>query len=623
MTQLNDWLSIDKTSGTGNAQITLSASSYEELVERSATIKVQGINTNAILTVKQEALVPYLTLSNNIIHFNPVGSITITVSSNMEWEALTNDDWYTLSQTSGTKGETNVTITALSIAKQRLGEIIFKSGSITATLTINQAFESNMFITNGGNSYIDLEYVPNNNTTEIEMELIVEHTLNMYNGSRYLLGGDGDGSTIFDVSVGVNGWGNGYLYNVKFQGYGGMFLSDFGPIIDENNGNNFAIKLRKDGIYTAGTEIPLTTIGTTTNFTNSLKLFYNYDYDGAWVGRVNIYEGDTIVHSFVPFSDGQNVGLLDLINAKQHFFKSKASSQTIKTISDRVYVNPNNDGVILAPSKRYVNHIVVCGDDIPTIKSNKGWLTYEVVSHKNGFAYVNVYAIGEEGESGILTVNGKDITVKMLKGNKLYYTNKNNKLSYLDYRDTSNITFAFRKDYSKKEIYDLGIWDAEGYTFIEKMDAVETHIMENYYDGNCDGFGGYIAFDEEDCFRLDGSLSDRYEGITSIKLPDVYTLGDWQFAFCDDLERVYLPKSLKYADGIEAFLNTPTLKEMYIYADTAPKIMRKDNPNACFDGMAENGVLYYPKDSDYSGWLTEQQGVINPYRYGWTGSPTL
>lgn len=616
MANINEWLTIDKTSGTGNAQITLSASSYEELVERTATIKVQGISTNAILTVRQEALVPYLTLSNNIIHFNPVGSNTITVSSNMEWEALTNDDWYTLSQTSGTKGETNVIITVLSIAKQRLGEVIFKSGNITATLTINQTIESNMFITNGGNSYIDLEYVPNNNTTEIEMELVVEHTLNMYNGSRYLLGGDGNGSTIFDVRVGVNGWGNGYLDNFNAIGYYGMFLSNFGPIVDENNGNNFAIKLRKDGIYTAGTEIPLIKIDTTTKFTNSLKLFYDYDCDGAWVGQINIYEGDTIVHSFVPFSDGQNVGMLDLINTKQHFFKSKSSSQTIKTISDRVYVNPNNEGIILAPSKRYVNHIVVCGDDIPTITSNKEWLTYEVVSHKNGFAYVNVYAIGEEGESGILTVNGKDITVKMLKGNKLYYTNKNNTLSYLGYRDVSNITSAFRKEYSKKEIGNSG-------TLGENRAIVETHIIENYYDGNCDGFGGYIAFDEEDCFSLGGSLFDSYEGVTTIKLPDVYTLGDWQFAFCDDLERVYLPKSLKYAGGINAFQNTPTLKEIYIYADTAPEITVENGSNACFYGMAENGVLYHPKDSDYSGWLTEQQGVVNPYSFGWTGSPTL
>ena len=55
MVQLNDWLSIDKVSGTGNAEITLTASSYNELVERAASLKIQAQSINAILNVKQKA----------------------------------------------------------------------------------------------------------------------------------------------------------------------------------------------------------------------------------------------------------------------------------------------------------------------------------------------------------------------------------------------------------------------------------------------------------------------------------------------------------------------------------------------------------------------------------------
>ena len=57
-TQLNDWLSIDKISGTGNAQITLTASSYSELVDRVASLKIQAQSTNAILNVRQKAFSP-------------------------------------------------------------------------------------------------------------------------------------------------------------------------------------------------------------------------------------------------------------------------------------------------------------------------------------------------------------------------------------------------------------------------------------------------------------------------------------------------------------------------------------------------------------------------------------
>ena len=57
-TQLNNWLSIDKTSGTGNAEITLTASSYSELVDRAASLKIQAQTTNAILNVRQKAYTP-------------------------------------------------------------------------------------------------------------------------------------------------------------------------------------------------------------------------------------------------------------------------------------------------------------------------------------------------------------------------------------------------------------------------------------------------------------------------------------------------------------------------------------------------------------------------------------
>ena len=67
MAQLNDWLSIDKISGTGNAEITLTASSYEELVDRTTSLKIQGISANAILNVRQNALVPTITLSTSKI----------------------------------------------------------------------------------------------------------------------------------------------------------------------------------------------------------------------------------------------------------------------------------------------------------------------------------------------------------------------------------------------------------------------------------------------------------------------------------------------------------------------------------------------------------------------------
>ena len=91
-TQLNDWLSIDKISGTGNAEITLTASSYQELVDRTATIKVQGIGTNAILTVRQNAYNPIEELKQRYfwVEFEEPGGEIRGVKSSNDMYGLTN-----------------------------------------------------------------------------------------------------------------------------------------------------------------------------------------------------------------------------------------------------------------------------------------------------------------------------------------------------------------------------------------------------------------------------------------------------------------------------------------------------------------------------------------------------
>lgn len=104
MVQLNDWLTIDKTSGTGNAQITLSASSYEELVERTATIKLQGISTNSILTVRQEAFAPTFKVEGEL-SFSSLGGDTIFyITSNVDWY-IEDGDWYSFQIKSGKKNK--------------------------------------------------------------------------------------------------------------------------------------------------------------------------------------------------------------------------------------------------------------------------------------------------------------------------------------------------------------------------------------------------------------------------------------------------------------------------------------------------------------------------------------
>jgi len=143
MANIKEWLTIDKTSGTGNAQITLSASSYEELVERTATIKVQGISTNAILTIRQEALVPTITFSQGNLYFGHDGGVYLDtiVTSNVEWDVKYEGDWFYISHIyGGDKGETTFRVEVTeNLGNNRNGAIDFLfNGNVIATLYITQ-----------------------------------------------------------------------------------------------------------------------------------------------------------------------------------------------------------------------------------------------------------------------------------------------------------------------------------------------------------------------------------------------------------------------------------------------------------------------------------------------------
>ena len=140
-TQLNNWLSIDKISGTGNAQITLTASSYSELVDRAASLKIQAQSTNAILNVRQTALVPSATLDSYEITAYRASTYSNGITSNVPWTAVVNDNWITIDKTQGESGYTPLSITVDATTQTRNGSIIFNAEGVVLTLQIYQIYD--------------------------------------------------------------------------------------------------------------------------------------------------------------------------------------------------------------------------------------------------------------------------------------------------------------------------------------------------------------------------------------------------------------------------------------------------------------------------------------------------
>ena len=143
MANINDWLSIDKASGTGNAYITLTASSSTELQERIASLSIKTRSKEVFLNVKQLAFNNYFVLGKNLI--SPLwegGSYSNYVLSNISW-TYTSSDWLSLSVTSGSVGRTEFNVIAQPNTSEetRIGfvNIVASNGVIMGTIKVAQA----------------------------------------------------------------------------------------------------------------------------------------------------------------------------------------------------------------------------------------------------------------------------------------------------------------------------------------------------------------------------------------------------------------------------------------------------------------------------------------------------
>lgn len=120
---VNDWLEISQISGTGNAEVTLTASSYEELVERTATLKVKGVSTDALISIKQNAFIPTISISERTLYASFLGeTLTVTILSNANW-SIDNSvlpEWITINDASG---EANVSKTLDIIVSDNIGDL--------------------------------------------------------------------------------------------------------------------------------------------------------------------------------------------------------------------------------------------------------------------------------------------------------------------------------------------------------------------------------------------------------------------------------------------------------------------------------------------------------------------
>lgn len=122
----SDWFTIDKTSGSGDATITIHVDENMSLTEREGVINVIIADQSFDVYVHQEC--KYLNLSSSAFTFEAEkGTAVVNLSSGLQWSAEVSEgsDWISVSPKSGLK-DANITICVAenNTASKRRGKVV-------------------------------------------------------------------------------------------------------------------------------------------------------------------------------------------------------------------------------------------------------------------------------------------------------------------------------------------------------------------------------------------------------------------------------------------------------------------------------------------------------------------
>ncbi len=136
------WVSLDKTSGDGNAAIAVTVEPYADFTDRTGEIAFYfGMSKKTVVGLKQDGYVVELSLDKEAIAATTdAGNATVTISSNVAWTATSPVTWITLTPAEGEAGASQaITVAwAEAVGEERAADVAIKAGNVTKTIAIHQ-----------------------------------------------------------------------------------------------------------------------------------------------------------------------------------------------------------------------------------------------------------------------------------------------------------------------------------------------------------------------------------------------------------------------------------------------------------------------------------------------------
>ena len=139
-----DWVTVTEstTKGSGSGTVTVSVQQNDETKERTATITISSTDAGSVkVSISQAGANPDLQLNKNDLSFTAAeSSDSFTITSNISWTVASNQDWCTVSTTSGSKnGTITVNVSENKTTSSRSATITVKAGEQSQTIAVTQA----------------------------------------------------------------------------------------------------------------------------------------------------------------------------------------------------------------------------------------------------------------------------------------------------------------------------------------------------------------------------------------------------------------------------------------------------------------------------------------------------
>jgi len=139
--EVPDWMTLSPLSGTGSTSVNVSVKKNSMAVERAASVTFFAESASAQLNVKQAAAPPTISVSvtEKKCGFSEDSVEVVVTTNGLDWKIDETADWVSFDKTAGSSGESLMMQVEKNLSlEDRTGEIVFSSGSSTATLTVRQ-----------------------------------------------------------------------------------------------------------------------------------------------------------------------------------------------------------------------------------------------------------------------------------------------------------------------------------------------------------------------------------------------------------------------------------------------------------------------------------------------------